>query len=70
VGRPSQVSPGAKFKDADLIGVPLRIVVGRDAAQRAVEWSERAQPGVKETLGAEAAVARALERCRASGRLR
>jgi prolyl-tRNA synthetase len=65
-----KVSPGAKFKDADLIGVPLRIVVGRDAAQRAVEWSERAQPGVKETLGAEAAVARALERCRASGRLR
>ncbi|MDA1259767.1 MAG: proline--tRNA ligase [Planctomycetota bacterium] len=63
-----KVSPGAKFKDADLVGVPLRIVVGRDAAQRGVEWSERARPGEKEALSAEAARDRAVELCRAAGR--
>ncbi|MCL4142671.1 UNVERIFIED_CONTAM: hypothetical protein GTU68_045830 [Idotea baltica] len=36
-----KISPGAKFKDADLIGIPLRIVVGRDAADRKVEWNDR-----------------------------
>jgi prolyl-tRNA synthetase len=37
-----KVRPGAKFKDADLIGIPLRVVVGRDAADGKVEWSTRA----------------------------
>lgn len=32
---------GAKFKDADLVGIPLRVVVGRDAADRKVEWKPR-----------------------------
>jgi prolyl-tRNA synthetase len=31
-----------KFKDADLIGIPWRIVVGRDASDGAVELVERA----------------------------
>ncbi len=65
-----KVSPGAKFKDADLVGVPLRIVVGRDAATRGVEWSERAKPGVKEVLGADQAAQQALAACRAAGRSR
>ncbi len=52
-----KVSPGAKFKDADLIGVPLRIVIGRDAAERKVEWALRAG-GDKEVVGADEAVAR------------
>ncbi len=37
-----KVRPGAKFKDADLVGIPLRVVVGRDAADGKVEWSTRA----------------------------
>jgi len=34
-------SSGVKFKDADLIGIPLRIVVGRKAAEKIVECKER-----------------------------
>lgn len=30
--------PGVKFKDADLIGIPNRFVVGRGAAEGMVEW--------------------------------
>ncbi|MGH9457776.1 MAG: His/Gly/Thr/Pro-type tRNA ligase C-terminal domain-containing protein, partial [Thermoanaerobaculia bacterium] len=34
--------PGVKFKDADLIGFPLRIVVGkRNLANGQIEWSAR-----------------------------
>lgn len=36
------VSPGAKFADADLIGIPLRLVVSeKTLAQDSVEWKER-----------------------------
>ena len=35
--------PGVKFKDADLLGMPLRLAVGRRGlADRAVEWKLRA----------------------------
>jgi prolyl-tRNA synthetase len=35
---------GVKFKDADLIGIPLRIGVGRRGlAQKALEWKLRAE---------------------------
>ena len=34
-------SPGVKFKDADLIGIPFRITVGKKLAQGFVEVSER-----------------------------
>ena len=33
--------PGVKFKDADLIGIPLRIIIGRDIQQGNVEFVER-----------------------------
>jgi prolyl-tRNA synthetase len=33
--------PGVKFKDADLIGIPFRITVGRKLAQGKVEVVER-----------------------------
>ena len=33
--------PGVKFKDADLTGIPLRVVVGKKAAQGVVELVER-----------------------------
>ncbi|WP_211747042.1 proline--tRNA ligase [Paenibacillus sp. Marseille-Q4541] len=29
--------PGVKFKDADLLGLPMRVIVGKDAADRQVE---------------------------------
>ena len=48
---------GAKFKDADLIGVPLRIVVGRDAKDRRVEWKPRSG-GETEVIGADEAIER------------
>jgi prolyl-tRNA synthetase len=33
--------PGVKFKDADLIGIPYRITVGKKLSQGAVEVVER-----------------------------
>ncbi|KAF9118570.1 hypothetical protein BGX30_004487 [Mortierella sp. GBA39] len=37
--------PGVKFKDADLIGLPLRIVVGKRAGEGIVEWTDRRAGG-------------------------
>ncbi len=54
-----KVSPGAKFKDADLVGIPLRIVVGRDATDRKVEWNPRAVEG-SEVVSADEALERVL----------
>jgi len=37
-----KVSPGVKFGDAELLGVPLVVIVGRDAAEGRVEvWNRR-----------------------------
>ncbi|MUT66125.1 proline--tRNA ligase [Paenibacillus sp. NEAU-GSW1] len=33
--------PGVKFKDSDLIGIPLRIVIGKGASEGIVEWKRR-----------------------------
>jgi prolyl-tRNA synthetase len=33
--------PGVKFKDADLIGIPYRITVGKKIGQGIVELNER-----------------------------
>jgi len=42
------VRPGVKFKDADLIGVPLRITVGaKDLANNVVEVKMRKGSGVE-----------------------
>jgi prolyl-tRNA synthetase len=50
--------PGFKFKDADLIGIPLRIVVGgKNLAEGKVELKER-RGGVVDLLSPEEAVAR------------
>ncbi|MDQ0059521.1 proline--tRNA ligase [Paenibacillus harenae] len=40
--------PGVKFKDADLIGIPLRITVGRQAASGIVEVKRRSEAAAKE----------------------
>lgn len=34
--------PGSKFHDADLIGIPYRVIIGKSAEQGQVEWLERA----------------------------
>ena len=34
---------GVKFKDADLIGIPFRIIVGRDAIDNQVELISRSK---------------------------
>lgn len=52
--------PGVKFKDADLIGIPLRITAGRKAKDGIVEFKERAGGAVAE-LSADEAVAKVLE---------
>ena len=36
-----KVSPGVKFKDAELIGVPTIVVVGRNLAEGTVEVRDR-----------------------------
>ena len=33
--------PGVKFKDMELIGIPLRITVGKKVVDNQVEWKER-----------------------------
>jgi prolyl-tRNA synthetase len=52
--------PGVKFKDSDLIGIPIRIVIGKDAEQGNVEFIER---GKKEKVifSREAAALRIIE---------
>jgi len=47
--------PGVKFKDADLIGVPWRITVGKKIAGGVVELVERKTKTVTDAPLAEAA---------------
>ncbi len=49
--------PGVKFKDADLIGIPYRITVGKKLAEGLVEVVERKTKRTKDTAAAEAAAA-------------
>ncbi|MEV6671521.1 proline--tRNA ligase [Streptomyces sp. NPDC051162] len=51
------VSPGVKFTDAELIGVPTILVVGRGAADGVVELRDR-RTGAREELPVAEAVAR------------
>ena len=52
---------GIKFKDADLIGIPLRIVVGRDSIQNKVELFERLSKKT-ELLSAEVAIEKIIKK--------
>ena len=45
--------PGVKFKDADLLGIPIRITVGRGAAERIVEYKLRRDADKTEMTVAE-----------------
>ena len=53
-----KMSPGAKFKDLDLLGFPVRVVVGRRAAEGIVELSERSARDVVEEVPAAGVVPR------------
>lgn len=46
--------PGVKFKDADLLGIPLRITVGRRAAEGIVEVKRRSESDASEITSEEA----------------
>ena len=52
--------PGVKFKDADLIGIPVRITVGRGAADGMIEYKLR-RDADKEELSVEDGIAKAIE---------
>lgn len=52
--------PGVKFKDADLLGIPVRITVGRGAADGLVEYKLR-RDADKEEITIEDGIARAIE---------
>ena len=47
--------PGVKFKDADLLGIPLRVTVGRRASEGIVELKYR-MDGTTEEADFDAAV--------------
>ncbi|WP_078900503.1 proline--tRNA ligase [Streptomyces sp. SBT349] len=53
----AEASPGVKFADADLIGVPTILVVGRGAAAGRVELKDR-RTGTREELDIDSAIAR------------
>ncbi|HML37469.1 MAG TPA: proline--tRNA ligase [Bacillota bacterium] len=46
---------GVKFKDADILGIPVRITVGKKAADGLVEYKLRQESGFSEISGGEAA---------------
>ena len=52
--------PGVKFKDADLIGIPVRITVGRGAADGIIEYKLR-RDADKEELSVEDGIAKTIE---------
>lgn len=51
---------GSKFKDADLIGIPHRIIIGKHATDLKVEYVDR-KDGEKELLTIEDALSRVLD---------
>ncbi len=52
--------PGVKFKDADLLGIPIRITVGRGAAEGVVEYKMR-KDTEKEEVSADESIRRAID---------
>lgn len=52
--------PGVKFKDADLIGIPIRITVGRGAADGIIEYKMRRDADRTE-LSVDEGIAKAIE---------
>ena len=61
--RRGKVSPGVKFKDAELIGIPTIVTVGRGLADGTVEVRDR-RTGEREEVAVDAAAARVVEAVR------
>ncbi len=57
-----KMSPGVKFKDAELIGVPTIITVGKRLADGVIEIKDRAG-GEREDVAVDAVVTRVLQIC-------
>ncbi|MDQ1103150.1 proline--tRNA ligase [Nocardioides zeae] len=57
--RAGKVSPGVKFKDAELIGIPTIVVVGKGLADGVVEIKDR-RSGEREEVAVDAVVERTL----------
>jgi prolyl-tRNA synthetase len=62
--RTGKVSPGVKFKDAELIGVPTIVVVGKGLADGVVEVKDR-RTGEREDVGADQVVDHVVKLVRA-----
>ena len=60
-----QERPGVKFKDADLIGIPVRIVVGKKCGEGIVEYKLRTDENAEEK-SVEDAISKALEYIKAN----
>ena len=58
-----KASPGVKFADAELLGMPTTVVVGRGLADGVVEVRDRAS-GERENVASEQALARVLQAVR------
>lgn len=58
------VSPGVKFKDAELLGLPTILIVGRGLSQGVAELRDRVT-GVKEEIPLAEAADRVVAACRA-----
>ena len=50
--RAGKISPGVKFKDAELIGVPTIVVVGKGLADGVIEVKDR-RSGEREDVNAD-----------------
>jgi prolyl-tRNA synthetase len=61
-----QVSPGVKFKDSELIGVPTIVVVGRGLAEGTIEVKDR-RSGERRVVRVDAAVTEVLAEVRGLG---
>ncbi|MDO4378787.1 MAG: proline--tRNA ligase [Erysipelotrichia bacterium] len=58
-----QERPGVKFKDMELIGIPMRITVGRDAVNDQVEFILRTDEN-KEIITSEQAIEKVINLCK------
>ena len=58
-----KVSPGVKFKDAELLGMPTIVTVGRGLAEGVIELRDRST-GEREEVPVAEAAARVLDATR------
>jgi len=58
--------PGVKFKDADLFGIPMQVVVGKQAGEGMVEFKFRNQT-LKNTISIDEATQRIMEKMNSIG---